>query len=145
MKKLIAIAAFAVFFTGCDIVSGDASVVASVSNITINEVELGASSGIQVQIWDVSGRPYMSSHHSNVTSESFPLQVDANLDIYNGSRSYYLVVLNDVENPDVSDRLGMSAPFSGDDLAAAAGTSFDVVATLGSLSAELSVSGQSAE
>ncbi|MDX1440203.1 MAG: hypothetical protein R3284_09900 [Rubricoccaceae bacterium] len=138
MKKLIAIAAFAVFFAGCDIVSGDADgAVASVANITITDASLGGSSDIYVEVQDAAGRAYSQTSHSGV---SLPLSLGAQFEVHSASRDMFIVVMRDNGSGSfsASDIIGASDAFDGNMLAAAAGSSLQVG---GAVSAEISVAG----
>lgn len=142
MKKLIAFAAIAVFFAGCDIVSGDADgAVASVANITLTDVALNGASDIYVEVQDAAGRAYSQSSHANV---SLPMSLDTQFDVFNGSRDLFIVVIRDNGSGQFTpnDILGASEGFDGDALAASAGSSIQVS---GRVSATIDVAGSAAE
>ncbi len=137
MKKFFAFAACALVLAGCDFVGGTTDAVASVSNITINDAAIGTATSIRVEVQDVAGRAYSSSDHAVA---AFPLSLDMQFDVFNGSRDLAIIVMAD-NGAGAQSRytfLAASDQFDGDALAAAAGTSVEVG---GSVSATIDVAG----
>ena len=137
MKKYFAFAACAVLLAGCDFLGGSDAPVASVANITITDAALGGASDILVQVQDVAGRSYSESSHADV---SFPLSLDMQFDVHNGARGLAIVVMRDngASTAQPYTFLASSDLFTGDGLAAAAGSSLQVG---GNVSATIDVAG----
>lgn len=135
MKKYFAFAACAVLLAGCDFLGGADAPVATVANITITDVALGGASDIRVEVQDVAGRAYSESNHTNV---SLPLSLNMQFDVHNGARGLTIVVMRDngTSSAQRYSFLGSSDLFTGDGLAAAAGSSVQVT---GNVSATIDV------
>lgn len=137
MKKFFAFAACALLLAGCDFVGGNNEAVASVSNVTINDAAIGAATSIRVEVQDVAGRAYASS---DITAATFPLALDMQFDVFNGSRDLAIIVMAD-NGAGAEARytfIAASDQFTGDALAAAAGSSVEIG---GSVSATIEVAG----
>ena len=137
MKKFFAFAACAVLLAGCDFLGGSDDLVASVANVTITAAALGGASNIRVEVQDVAGRAYSESDQTDV---SLPLSLDMQFDVHNGARGLAIVVMRDngASSAQRYSFLGSSDLFTGDGLAAAAGSSLQVG---GSVSATIDVAG----
>lgn len=136
MKKLSTLVACVALLSGCDFAGGSGESVAF-SSVTLTESPLGTNLYVEVQ--DAGGRAvYQGEQITGVDESVLPYVVATDGEFLGSSRGYYVVVMDG--SPGSYEIVGVAGPFTGDQLRASPGSTYEVTGSQGDVRAEIALS-----